>query len=73
MRHLSIPKKRGDLQNKKTENTAHEGGSDVAHPSLGNLAESPEGCCWDCVGKLCWTKGGKLILSHAVYKGKSFK
>lgn len=43
MRHPSIPKKKCNFQNKKTENTAHEGGTDVAHPSLWNLTESPEG------------------------------
>lgn len=69
MRHLSIPKKRGNLQNKKTENTAHEGGTDVAHPSLGNLAESPKGSCW----RAMQDGEGQLILSHTLYKGKSFK
>lgn len=73
MRHLSIPKKRGNLECKKTENTAHEGGPDVAHPSLGNLAESPKGSCWDSVGKPCRTEEGKLVLSHTVHKGKSCK
>lgn len=43
MRNLFISKKRGNLQCKKTENTAHEGGTDVADPSHGNLAESLEG------------------------------
>lgn len=71
MRHLSTPKKRGNLQSKKTENTAHEDGTDVAHPSLGNLTESPEGSCWDSAGTPCRTEEGQLC--HTVYKGKSFK
>ena len=29
--------------------------------------------CWDSVGEPCGTEGGKLIMGHTAYKGKSFK
>jgi len=39
-----------------------------------NLLRVPEvEDCWDSVGELCRTEGGKFIMDHTAYEGKSFK